>query len=835
MIKKLILKTAVGCALTLTSFAQPGSLDLTFDPGTGANGAIMTHSIQSDGKIIIGGMFDSYNGTLINRIARLNNDGTLDPTFSTGTGADNTIWTSCIQSDGKIIIGGVFTSYNGVQRNHIARLNTDGTNDATFITGTGANGDIWNISIQNDGKIIIGGSFTSYNGTPRNHIARLNTDGNLDATFNPGAGANYDIWTTSIQNDGKIIIGGYFTSYNGFSINRIARLNTDGTLDGTFTLGSGVNDLVRTTATQSDGKIIIGGHFDYYYGSPINNNYICRLNNDGTLDATFNPGTAANYQVWTTTIQSDGKIIIGGHFTSYNGIPRNHIARLNTDGTLDVTFDPGIGASDRIQKASIQTDGRIIISGDFHSYNGIVRNKIARILDCTPPTIIGSTPMSICGAGSVTLSASASSGIVNWYSTAIGGTAIASGSNFTTPNISSTTTYYVDATINGCTTPIRTAVTATVNPIPTTPSISASGPTTFCQGENVILTSSTATSYLWNTNETTQSITISTSGNYSVIVTDGNGCSATSSTTTVTVNPTPTASITAGGATTFCQGGTVVLNANSGAGLTYQWRNNGNNISSATNASYIANATGSYSVVVTNSIGCTATSTATAVTVNPIPTVSFSGLSNFINYYANPSMVNGNPSGGSFTGPGISGTSFNPQTAGLGISTITYSYTNGDGCSNTASQNTIVYDTLGVVCTNYDTITTNVYDTTFVTQTVYDTIQVTVYDTLLTTVTDTLIINSVITGINPPNNLNTLKVFPNPANTHITIDYGNFTAMIGYTITIVNSIGQTVFLTPINQQTSYIDLSTWSGTGIYFVQLIDPLGTTIENRKIVLQ
>jgi len=112
---------------------------------------------------------------------------------------------------------------------------------------------------------------------------------------------------------------------------------------------------------------------------------------------------------------------------------------------------------------------------------------------------------------------------------------------------------------------------------------------------------------------------------------------------------------------------------------------------------------------------------------------------------------------------------------------------------------------------------------------------ITIYDTLLTTVTDTLVINAVITGLNPPNNLNALKIFPNPANTHITIDYGNFNTMSGYTLNIVNSVGQTVFTTPINQQTSYIDLSTWTGNGIYFVQLIDPQNNTIENRKIVIQ
>jgi len=118
---------------------------------------------------------------------------------------------------------------------------------------------------------------------------------------------------------------------------------------------------------------------------------------------------------------------------------------------------------------------------------------------------------------------------------------------------------------------------------------------------------------------------------------------------------------------------------------------------------------------------------------------------------------------------------------------------------------------------------------------ILDTCIVTVYDTLLTTVTDTLIINATLTGLNPPSNLNTLKVYPNPANTHITIDYGNFVSMNGYTLKIVNAVGQTVFTTPINQQTSYIDLSTWTGTGIYFVQLIDPQNNIVENRKIVIQ
>jgi uncharacterized delta-60 repeat protein len=397
---KLRLKDARGCESAiiekrLASFNCPPAIcnDPAFNPGTGANGDIRTTAIQSDGKIIIGGEFTSYNETGRNRIARLNTDGSLDAGFNPGTGADGIIYTTAIQSDGKIIIGGNFTAYNGTARNRIARLNTDGSLDASFNPGTGTNGYIATTAIQSDGKIIIGGQFTSYNGTARNYIARLNTDGTLDAGFNPGAGASNQflatsILTAAIQSDGKIIIGGDFVSYNGTARNRIARLNTDGTLDASFNPGTGANSYILTTAIQSDGKIIIGGAFTSYDGTA--RNYVARLNTDGILDAGFNPGTGANQFIQTTVIQSDGKIIIGGWFTSYDGTVINRIARLNSDGTLDAGFNPGTGANSTIYTTSLQSDGKIIIGGAFTSYNGTGRNRIARAMNCavscTPPT-----------------------------------------------------------------------------------------------------------------------------------------------------------------------------------------------------------------------------------------------------------------------------------------------------------------------------------------------------------------------------------------------------------------------------------------------------------------
>jgi len=337
--------------------------------------------LQNDGKIVIGYVdFNSFY-----HFARLNADGTLDATFNPGKGANGFIWTTALQNDGKIIIGGGFMSYNGTTKNYIARLNSDGTLDATFNSGTGTKGTVRTLALQSDGKIIIGGGFSFYNEIARNNIARLNADGTLDTAFNSGMGANDFIWTTVLQNDGKIIIGGDFSSYNGIGRNKIACLNADGSLDATFNPGTGINGTVKTTALQSDGKIIIGGGFTSYNGTTRNG--IARLNSDGTLDATFNPGTGASgapyimTTVSTIVLQSDGKIIIGGTFRSYNGTTRKGIARLNTVGTLDTTFDIGTGVNTDVSTAILQSDGKIIIGGNFTAYNGTGRNRIARILN----------------------------------------------------------------------------------------------------------------------------------------------------------------------------------------------------------------------------------------------------------------------------------------------------------------------------------------------------------------------------------------------------------------------------------------------------------------------
>jgi uncharacterized delta-60 repeat protein len=348
-----------------------GSLDTSFNLNSQSNNYVYSTAIQTDGKIIIVGDFTTYNGITINRIARLNIDGTLDDTFNSGSGSNNKINTVAIQTDGKIFIGGTFTSYNGTTVNRIARLNIDGSLDNTFDTSSGFNGTINKVAIQTNGKIYTGGSFTTYNGTTVNRIARLNIDGSLDNTFNNGSGSNSTIETAAIQTDGKIIIGGGgFITYNGTTVNRIARLNIDGSLDNTFNNGSVVNGPINSVSIQTDEKIIVGGALS---------RGLSRLNNNGTIDTNFNIGTGANSEVLTSLIQPNGKILIAGQFSSYNNADYSGIVRINNDGSSDNTFFNN-HYMDQIWSLAMQNDGKIIVGGFFTYYSGnIIKRGIVRL------------------------------------------------------------------------------------------------------------------------------------------------------------------------------------------------------------------------------------------------------------------------------------------------------------------------------------------------------------------------------------------------------------------------------------------------------------------------
>ena len=372
--------------LLIKAIAQPGIVDPSFTVGTGANNTVFTTALQSNGKVFIGGYFNQYNGTARSRVARVNTDGTLDATFLPGTGANNPVLSSAIQpADGKIIIGGNFTTYNGTARNRIARLNTDGTLDLTFDPGTGVNSSVFDIEIQNDGKIILVGDFTTFNGLTRNRIVRLNTDGSIDNTFQHVTGANSYIWSITRQPlDDKLIIGGNFTLYDGNTAMRVARLNTDGTFDNTFNVGTGANDIVTAVALEANGKVLVGGDLTDFNGHVVSK--MVRLNSNGSHDAAFTTaiGAGANDQVSAIAVLPNGKIIISGYFTTIDGASRNRIARLNPTGSLDLNFVPGSGGGSIIRTLAVQSDNNLIIGGYFTNYNGTPINRLTRLINNYP-------------------------------------------------------------------------------------------------------------------------------------------------------------------------------------------------------------------------------------------------------------------------------------------------------------------------------------------------------------------------------------------------------------------------------------------------------------------
>lgn len=338
-------------------FNADDSLDTTFKVAT--DEFVKALAIQSDGKILIGGQFHSVlpagssTATSIWGIARLNADGTLDSTFQNAPAgkvkSNHNVRGIAVQPDGKIVIGGYFTAIDGTPINRIARLNANGTLDTSFNVGTGSNGNIEDVKLQSDGKILISGSFTNIQGTDILGVARLNTDGSLDTTFVPNGGVAgvlngawnglFPVYQLAVQNDGKILYAGGTHTYTGKYHWRMARLNTNGTPDTSF--NSSLDWWASSIALQNVGgeqKIVVGGDFgvagqrnpdnNALIGTDANRMRIARFNADGSVDTDFDTSYSSNAWVWAVLPNSDGTVYLGGKFTSVAGMARRGIARL---------------------------------------------------------------------------------------------------------------------------------------------------------------------------------------------------------------------------------------------------------------------------------------------------------------------------------------------------------------------------------------------------------------------------------------------------------------------------------------------------------------------------
>lgn len=361
--------------------ASPGEVDTTY-ARIGNNGFRSVSRVfdivqLSNGQTYFGGNFFQFDGQDADDILKLNSDGTLDTSFDTDPGTNGTVYAVAVQSDNKVLIGGTFTSYNSISSNYIARLNTDGSLDTTFSTniGTGFNDDVNEITLQSDGKILVGGEFTSFNGNSAPYLTRLNTDGSLDTTFATqlGSGPDKRVTKIEIQNDGKVFVSGEFDNFSSTASTKIVKLNSNYSIDNSFNSINKVtstSNVIDTFEVLPNGQLYIGGTLFNYDGLIARN--LFKVNADGSVDNSFFMGNKIPGIVSTIHVQDDNKLILGGRFLSFDGDnSKSYLIRITQGGNLDTTFDivePDLFIE--VIQEDILDPKLLYVGGQFGEYDG---------------------------------------------------------------------------------------------------------------------------------------------------------------------------------------------------------------------------------------------------------------------------------------------------------------------------------------------------------------------------------------------------------------------------------------------------------------------------------
>ncbi len=421
-----------------------GQEDPTFEEYTydanGSNGNVNKILTQANGKILLAG----------NEFSRRNENGTNDESFLSPNGVNGTVETIQTMANSKAYIAGAFSGYNGVSRNGICRVFADGSIDVSFDCGSGvvtgvspfeSEWRIYKIAVQPDGKIIVGGDFTRFNGEDRNNLVRLLPDGSFDPSFNIGSGLNNAVKDIIILPSGKILVAGEFNQYdsggpNQTSCGGLIKLNLDGSIDQSFQLLGQAP--VEAMAMTNSGQIVLAGGFLVFDGNLVNR--LCRINSDGTFDPSYNVGSGANSLLYDVIVDADDRVIVTGTAFVYDGDTLNFLFRTLPDGQRDTTYadtnqfyssfgtnqiefgpdssvmllgrlpdvfnndlqvfrldpngiiDPTFQSYPTNNNAydanafDFTADGDIIVGGKFVEYGGIPKNGLTRIKNVAQPT-----------------------------------------------------------------------------------------------------------------------------------------------------------------------------------------------------------------------------------------------------------------------------------------------------------------------------------------------------------------------------------------------------------------------------------------------------------------
>ncbi len=602
---------------------------------------------------------------------------------------------------------------------------TEGTVSPAQLTFTPANwNQVQNVTItgvddtDDDGNITFnlvastaGSADASYAALPNKTQAIVNLDNDATITM---PSAQTICKSTGMSNVNALIsnVGAAITSVTAASNNQSVIDNNDITINnlGGGTYGIVINNLSNNslgtaliTLTATDGQFNYTGSFNVTTTgvaivTNVSSNSICQgqtvtLSATGGQNISWNNGVVNNVPfipsaTTTYTVTADNGAGCTGTATetiTVNTIPVTPVVTPNGATTFcagsSVTLTSSAASGNTWSTG--ETTQNIVVS-NTGTYTVMISNgtctatsvPVAVTVNSTPsvPVITPNGATTFCAGGSVTLTSSSATG--NTWST---------GETSQSITVSNTGTYTVTNSNGTCS--VTSAPTAvTVSSAPATPVITPDGATTFCEGGDVTLTSSSATGNNWSTGVTSQSIHVTTTGTYLLTNTDANGCVSPAASVSVMVKALP--NVSAGADQTVCKGTTITL-LGSGA-ASYSWTGGITN-----GTPFVINNQTTFEVTGTGSNGCTNTDQVT-VFVNNLPNVSISAIPTFCVSHGSAVLNQGTPAGGTYSGSGITGTVFNPSVAGVGVHPVTYTYTDQNNCQNSASSAITVDQCLGV-------------------------------------------------------------------------------------------------------------------------------------------
>ena len=420
------------------------ALDPSFAPTrVYAPGTVFSAVEQADSKRVVAGSFTRVNGAAAAGLSRFNADGTLDAAFQQRVGPGPAPYRIRKAANGQFLLSSFYLTgtitAGGITRQEPLRLNADGTGDAAFNAGTGAKigtavgsggGYVDDMLPLPGGQTVVVGYFDHFNGSAAPDIVRLTATGAVDPGFSAGQGvdvnAGEEVFTAVPLANGQLLIGGYFTTYDGHACNGLARLNANGGFDAAFGQVLGANSEVDNVLVQPDGKLLVAGSLqmgansialirllptgavDPAFAAPAALQGVAsftgdalqlqpdgkilflsssagagaprvgRLNADGTPDATFQAGPGPNTRPNTLALLAGGQVLVGGSFTNFSGVLDRPLVQLTSAGTVDAAFQPVVQAPGAVAALVRQPDGKLVAGGNFSEINGQAVRRLAR-------------------------------------------------------------------------------------------------------------------------------------------------------------------------------------------------------------------------------------------------------------------------------------------------------------------------------------------------------------------------------------------------------------------------------------------------------------------------